>query len=192
MILYVTKETFKRYKLKMPNEMELPSVKAISEAVIEKETGDSLMEWGGKLFYFDRRKCLQVVNFASKLTLVLVDIKVDDLSSVGNLIANYLLDIYSESKEMKKILEKHFELHPAMCFSKLTDKSIISTLNRTEMSWLDYGYKLYDYIDDGILHTVDLNKEINRQWLFCIKKGNKKEYVYGAEEFERLMKERYK
>lgn len=61
------------------------------------------MEWGGKLFYFDRRKCLQVVNFASKLTLVLVDIKVDDLPSVGNLIANYLFDVYSESKEMKKI-----------------------------------------------------------------------------------------
>lgn len=75
-----------------------------------------------------------------------------------------------------------------MCFSKLT----VSTLNRTEMSWLDYGYKLYDYIDDGILNTVDLNKELNRQWLFGIKKGNKKEYVYGAEEFERLMKERYK
>lgn len=36
MILYVTKETFERYKLKMPNEMELPIVKAISEAVIEK------------------------------------------------------------------------------------------------------------------------------------------------------------
>lgn len=60
------------------------------------------MEWGGKLFYFDRRKCLQVVNFASKLTLVLVDIKVDDLPSVGNLIANYLFDVYSESKEIKK------------------------------------------------------------------------------------------
>ena len=36
--------------------------------------------------------------------------------------------------------------------------------NRTEMSCLDYGYKLYDFIDDGILYTVDLNKEINSYW----------------------------
>lgn len=192
MILYVTKETFERYKLKMPHEMDSPIAKTISKAVIEKETGDSLMEWGGKLFYFDRRKCLQLVNFASKLTLVLVDIKVDDLSSLGNLIANYLFEIYSENREMKKILEKHFELHPAMCFSKLTDKSIISTLNHTERGWLDYGHRLYKFISDGVLHTMELNKEINRNWLFGIKKDNKTEYVYGAVEFERLMKERYK
>lgn len=192
MILYVTKETFKRYKLKMPNEMESPIVKTVSEAVIEKETGDSLMEWGGKLFYFNRRKCLQVVNFASKLTLVLVDIKVDDLPSLGSLIANYLFEIYSDNKEMQKILEKNFELHPAMCFSKLTNQSIIATLNHTERDWLNYGYRLYEFINDGILHTVEINKEINSNWIFGIKKGNKKDYVYGAVEFERLMKERYK
>ena len=31
MILYVTKETFERYNLKMPNEMELPIVNAIQK-----------------------------------------------------------------------------------------------------------------------------------------------------------------
>ncbi len=192
MILYVTKETFEHYKLKMPEEMESPMVRMISEAVIKKETGDPLMEWGGKLFYFDRRKCLQVVNFASKLTLVLVEINMDDLPSVGNLIANYLFEIYSGNKKMTKILEEHFKLNPVTCFSKLTDKSIISTLNRTEMSYLDYGYRLYEFIKNGTLHTVELNKDINRNWLFGIKKDGKKDYVYGAEEFERLMKERYK
>lgn len=36
MILYVTKETFERYKLKMPHEMDSPIAKTISKAVIEK------------------------------------------------------------------------------------------------------------------------------------------------------------
>ena len=34
---------------------------------------------GLKLFYFDRRKCVQAANFASKLTLFLFDIKNEEI-----------------------------------------------------------------------------------------------------------------
>lgn len=54
MILYLTKETFERYHLKTPQEMQNELPKKIAENVLEKESGDSLQEWGGKLFYFDR------------------------------------------------------------------------------------------------------------------------------------------
>ncbi|QOV18188.1 hypothetical protein INP51_09040 [Blautia liquoris] len=68
MIIYATKQTFERYKLKLPKELT-PPINQIAEAVIENESGDKILEWGAKLFYFDKRKCIQVVNFASKLTL---------------------------------------------------------------------------------------------------------------------------
>lgn len=75
MILYVTKETFERFKLKMPEDMQSKPVALLAQSVIDREAGDRFLEWGGKLFYFDRRKCLQVSHFSSKLTFFLVDIK---------------------------------------------------------------------------------------------------------------------
>ena len=110
MILYVTKQTFERYKLKMPEDLSFP-MNEIAKATIAKESGNRLLEWGGKLFYFDGRKCIQFVNFASKLTLFLFDIKVDELPMVGNYIANYLLDIYYKDKKMIKLLNNHIDKH---------------------------------------------------------------------------------
>lgn len=186
MIFYVTKQTFERYKLKMPEDMSFP-MNEIAKATIARESGNRLLEWGGKLFYFDRRKCIQFVNFASKFTLFLIDIKVDELPMVGNYIANYLLDIYSGDKKMIKLLERFFEEHPACCFSKLTDKSAISTLNRTQWTFAEDGYRFYDYIENGILNTREINKKVNTDWIFTQKINGKTEYFYAADKFKELL-----
>ncbi len=67
------------------------------------------------------------------------------------MIAHYMMDIYSENKEMTGLLEKLFEEHPIVCFSKLTDRSIISALNRFQTCYPVDGYRLYDYIENGVL-----------------------------------------
>ena len=190
MIFYVTKQTFERYKLKMPEDLQFPMNK-IAEATIARESGDRLLEWGGKLFYFDRRKCFQFVNFASKLTLFVFDIKLDELPMVGNYIANYLIDIYSEDKKMVKLLERLFDEHTACCFSKLTDKSAISTLNRTQLTFADDGYRFYDFIENGILNTRKINKLVNTDWLFTQTENGKTDYFYAADKFKQLLFERY-
>lgn len=190
MIFYVTKQTFERYKLKMPEDLKFP-MNEIAKATITKESGNRLLEWGGKLFYFGRRKCIQFVNFASKFTLFLIDIKVDELPMVGNYIANYLLDIYSGDKKMIKLLERLFEEHPACCLSKLTDKSAISTLNRTQLTFAEDGYRFYDFIENGILNTREINKKVNTDWLFTQKINGKTEYFYAADKFKELLSEMY-
>lgn len=50
MIYYATQETMDRYKLKRPHEMST-GIKELCEQIIEKEQGNSLYEWGVKLFY---------------------------------------------------------------------------------------------------------------------------------------------
>ncbi len=191
MILYATKQTLERFKLKLPEEMSDPLVAALVRSVIQREQGDSLLEWGAKLFYFDRRKCMQVVNFASKLTLFLVDIKLDDLPGVGNAIAEYMMDLYQDSAEMKMLLERLFEEHPVFAFSKLTNRSAIATLNRTQRTFLADGYELYRYIQDGILHTRKINRDVNRDWYFTRQEGKETIYFQSAEYFEQLLKKRY-
>ena len=190
MIIYVTKQTFQRYKLKLPNELT-PPLNQIVEAVIQKESGDKILEWGAKLFYFDKRKCIQIVNFASKLTLFLVDIKLADLGNVGDMIARYLLELYKTDKQMTGALKRMFETNPITCFEKLTDKSVIATLNTTQSRFADDGYRFYEFIRDGILHTLEINHAVNFNWLFTMKINGKTEYIYAGEKFKEIVLERY-
>lgn len=190
MILYLTKQTIDRFKVKLPDELS-EDFRGISNAVMEKEQGDSLLEWGGKLFYFDRRKCLQVVNFASKFTLFLVDIKNDMFSDIPNFMANYLFDIFNNDKEMVSALEKMLKESPIACFGKLTDKSAIATLNTTQRIFLDDGYYLYDFIRDGILHTREVNFKVNFKYLTTVNVNGKKDYHYPGEVFRDMALERY-
>lgn len=114
----------------------------------------------------------------------------DDREYIGNIIANYMFRLYEGNIRMTHILERLFEEHPAVCFSRLKDKSAIATLNHTQTDYLLDGYRLGDFIKDGILHTIELNNEINRKWLFTQKFDGKTEYIYLAKRFEQLMYER--
>ncbi len=191
MIIYATKKTMERFKLKLPEDMSDRTLGTIARSVIEKERGDGLLEWGAKIFYFDRRKCMQVANFASKLTFFLLDIKLNDLPNIGNLIAEYMLDLYNDSHEMQALLKRLFEENPIVAFSNLTDKSMIATLNSTQSIYLNDGYTLYHYISDGILHSRKINRDVNREWFFTRRENGKVMYFSSAERFEELLKARF-
>ncbi|WP_029758458.1 DUF6933 domain-containing protein [Fusobacterium nucleatum] len=189
MILYLTKETIETYKVKMPYEMRRFH-KKLANSLIEKEKGNRILEWGGKIFYFDKRKCLQVINFESKFTLFFFDFK--EIEDVGEYISHYLFEIYKNNIEMKKLLEKYFVESPILCLSSLKDKSIIATLNYTQRAFADNGDRFYDFIQNGILKTIEINKKINFEYLFSKKVENKTEYFYSNEMFEETLKKRYK
>ncbi len=190
MIIYATKKTIERYKIKMPEDYSLPVKKSIDN-VIAKEQGDRLLEWGAKLFYFNRRKCLEIANFASKFTIFLIDIKVGDLDNVGNLMANYMIDIYKNDPEIVSLLERFFNEQPFLVFSRLTDKSCIAHLNFVQYDFGEDFYGFYDFIENGIFQTRKLNNYFNTERLVTKSREGKKEYIFPAEWFEKLLKERY-
>lgn len=192
MIICGTKQTVDRYGIRMPEEFQEPVMRQIVLDVYNREKDNRLLNWGAKLFYFDRRKCLQVCNFASKFTIILVDIKNSELENVGNLIARYLLDIYTDNNEMTVLLKRYFREHPLVCFAKLTDRKIISTMNRFQSVYLADGYRLYDFIENGILKTRELNRKINKDYLVTEKIDGRTQYCYPAEKFAELLKDYYK
>ncbi|KAF0225280.1 MAG: Uncharacterized protein FD133_658 [Erysipelotrichaceae bacterium] len=190
MILYATKQTIDRFRIKMPNEMH-PIPEAASNQIIKDQHGDALLEWGLKLFYFDRRKCIQAMNFASKLTIFLIDVKVDDIENAANSIALYLLDMFKTDKNMVLTLEKFFSQYSLCAYSKLTDRSIISSLNRNQWVFANDGYAFYDYFENGILQTRKINHDVNFKWLVTQTIDGKTEYIYPGERFKALLLERY-
>ena len=191
MIYYATQQTLERYKLNTPENFQ-SETGDIVRMIANKERGNRLYEWGCKLFYFDRRKCLQVVHFASKLTIFLIDIKMDDIVYATNAVAQYIFDIYDGDKMMKRALERYFKSSPIVVFDKITDRSIIATLNKTQSDWAEDGYYFYEFIINGILQTKAINRKINRDWIFTRKVNGKTEYIRSAEEFEKLIKENFK
>lgn len=192
MIIYATKKTVDRYGIKMPEEFQNKIMRPIVLDVYNKEKGNKMVEWGAKLFYFDRRKCIQFCHFASKLTIVLVDIKKGDLETIGQMIAMYLLDIYSDDKEMTDLLKRWFKDYTIMCFAKITDRSIIAKMNNFQNTYLMDGYTLYHYIEGNTLKTIKLNRDINKYHYVSYTIDGKTKHMNPKERFAELLKDYYK
>ena len=189
MIYYATKETMQRYKLKTPEQLR-PEIAPLVQAVVQRERGNRIYEWGCKLFYFDRRKCLQVMHFETKLVVFLVDLKMKDLEHAANAVANYLMDMYSDDVQMRKALENYFTASPLVCFDRITDRSIIASMNAVQTRWAWDGYRFYDYIQDGILHTRRINREVNEMPV-TRKVNGKEEWFVPYELFSQTIKKRF-
>ncbi len=191
MIFYATKETVERLKIKTYDKLSDHS-KQIAQNVITNQSGDDLLEWGMKLFYFDRRKCLQVMNFASKFTIFIFDIKVNDMDSIPNIVANYLIELYKDDETLIKLLEGLFEHYSLCTYSKLTNRSIISSLNHNQFEFAIDGYIFYEYINNGILNTIQINKDVNFDYFVTQKRSGKIVYFLPGDRFRELIIERYK
>ena len=189
MIFYATKETLERYKLKIPEHISEP-MKPFVKAIIEKEQGDSMYEWGCKLFHFDRRKCLQMIHFKTRLVVFLVDIKMADIEHAPDMVAHYLFNFYADDPDMQKALEKYFESSPIACFDKITNRSIITKLNHIQSDWAWDGQRFYKYIRDGILHTKEINRDVN-DYPFSTKESGREEWHIPYKYFAEVIKQQF-
>lgn len=189
MIYYATRETMQRYKLNTPAEMD-PSLSPLAQAIIQREAGSRIYEWGCKLFYFDRRKCLQLMHFETKMIIYLVNLKVDDLQYAADAMADYLMEMYASDSEMQRALMQFFASAPITIFDKITDRSMIAAMNFALSDWAMDGYRFYDYISDGILHTKKINREVNDRVATVMNNG-KKQWIIPYEFFAQTIKERF-
>lgn len=189
MILYITKKTKDRFNIPVYSELS-DELKSLASNILSKEQ-DDIFKWGAKIFYFDRRKCLQIMNFASKVNIILVDIKVQDVDEISNMLANYLKIIYKDDLEAVELLDRYFKETPISFFDNLKDSSVIGSLNYNERYFLEDGYRLYDFIEDGILHTINLNKHFNFRHIVGKNSDGKKDYIVPGEEFKKMLSKRY-
>lgn len=186
MILYATQKTVERLKLKMPDELS-PEASMLAKAVIARDAGNPQREWGLKLFYLQGRKCLQAVHFASKLTLFLFDIKISELETIGPLMAEYMLDIYANDAEMTRCLHRMFAEDQCVAFAALKNRSIIATLNHMQTDYAWDGERFLDYVENGILHTRKINRDVNFHYPVTYLVDGKKQYEYPAEVFRQQL-----
>lgn len=189
MILYITKKTKDRFNIPLYSELT-DELELLARNILVKEQ-DDIFKWGVKIFYFDRRKCLQIMNFASKVSIFLIDIKVQDVKEISNMLAHYLKIIYEDDLEVVELLDRYFKETPISFFDTLKDRSVIGSLNHNERYFLEGGYRLYDFIENGTLHTIRLNKQFNFKYIVGKKSNGKTEYIVPGEEFKKMLSQRY-
>ena len=189
MILYITKKTKDRFNIPLYSELT-DELELLARNILVKEQ-DDIFKWGVKIFYFDRRKCLQIMNFASKVSIFLIDIKVQDVKEISNMLAHYLKIIYEDDLEVVELLDRYFKETPISFFDTLKDRSVIGSLNHNERYFLEGGYRLYDFIENGTLHTIRINKQFNFRYIVGKKSNGKTEYIVPGEEFKKMLSRRY-
>lgn len=189
MILYITKKTKDRFNIPLYSELT-DELELLARNILVKEQ-DDIFKWGVKIFYYDRRKCLQIMNFASKVSIFLIDIKVQDVKEISNMLAHYLKIIYEDDLEVVELLDRYFKETPISFFDTLKDRSVIGSLNHNERYFLEGGYRLYDFIENGTLHTIRLNKQFNFRYIVGKKSNGKTEYIVPGEEFKKMLSQRY-
>ena len=189
MILYITKKTKDRFNIPLYSELT-DELELLARNILVKEQ-DDIFKWGVKIFYFDRIKCLQIMNFASKVSIFLIDIKVKDVKEISNMLAHYLKIIYEDDLEVVELLDRYFKETPISFFDTLKDRSVIGSLNHNERYFLEGGYRLYDFIENGTLHTIRLNKQFNFRYIVGKKSNGKTEYIVPGEEFKKMLSQRY-
>ena len=131
MIIYATKNMLDRYKLNTPDEM-ISEISPLAKKLREIEKDNSLYEWGCKLFYFDGKKCLELMHFETKFVVFLINYKVGCIDNIMNDVFNYIFDMYSSDKEMVKALKKYVKSSTVFIFDKITNRSIIEEMTTSD------------------------------------------------------------
>ena len=190
MIIYSTKETIKQFNIKMSQSLPYPKNEA-AQAIIDREGSDDLLKWSAKYFEFDGKKCMQIMNMASMFTLFLMDVGKVELHYIGNMMANYMHDIYENDAEMLSAIEKMFEKTGGVCHTALNDTNVLMMMTQIQLKFALNGRRFYDYVENGVLKTAEINKTFNRGWPVRISVDGVDEEFVPADKFRELMIARF-
>lgn len=190
MIIYSTKETIKQFDIKMSLSLPYPKNEA-AQAIFDREGSDELLKWSAKYFEFDGKKCMQIMNMASMFTLFLMDVGKVELHYIGNMMANYMHEIYKNDTEMLSAIEKMFEKTGGICHTDLNDTNVLMMMTQTQLKFALNGRRFYDFVEDGVLKTSEINKTFNRGWPVRVTVDDKAEEFVPADKFRELMVQRF-
>lgn len=190
MIIYSTKETIKQFDIKMSQSLPYPKNEA-AQAILDREGSDELLCWSAKYFEFDGKKCMQLMNMASMFTLFLMDVGKMELHYIGNMMANYMHDIYKNDAEMLGAIEKMLEKTGGICHTALNDTNVLMMMTQTQLKFALNGRRFYDFVENGVLKTSEINKTFNREWPVRVTVDDKIEEFVPADKFRELIVERF-
>ena len=160
MILYATNKTFLSYKLKTAEDFTYPRSE-IARGFLELEQGDSLLEWGMKLFRMGEARCIHLVNLGTGLTLYLFGVERSDIGLLGRVMEYYIRELYKSDSEMTECLDTMFSRVKVCQFAHLTDDGIVGAMEASEQEFIFSEKYLPECVKGGALDGCEVNRRAN-------------------------------
>ncbi len=168
-----TKQTIERFNIQLDSEVV---------------TEDSMIfNFAMKLFYANGKKCLQIIHVKTKLTIILYDVKNSDIKNIDIRIKQEIYKLFKEDIAFTEYLDKFFEYNTNLTFGKLSNRSAISTLNRTERMFIEDLEIFYMDEDTGKVVCDEILHEINFNYFMTITENKKTRYMLTGEEFKETL-----
>ena len=187
MIFYATKKMLELYEI--PQMGVLTPAQAENEkAVVEKEKGDDIFEWGANVFLFEGQHCIQLMNFTSKFSVFLFNIGRDALVHLQHLVAYYVTDMYKDDPEMTDVLKKYFAEGIGIAYDRLVNKSIMSSMVHVMGDDMSEGERFYRFVVAKKLQTKKVNYWINFERSFYNKDS---EAFFSGKKFKEVLLARF-
>lgn len=179
-----TKRTAERFNLDSRIKLDTKITSGLGNSNV-----NDIFSWGAKVFYIQGKKSLQIMNMASKLTFVIIDIANKDLEEINELIYAYMIELMWDDASIRDFIQQYIndDSEKKLNFYYLKERSTISSLNYTQRTLLDDPEFIYSFVKDGILNVSEMNYYLNREYLVTIPIDGKKEYYYASEYFKDLL-----
>ena len=161
MIFYASAKAMQRYHLKTPDKLS-PANVTLGKSIFARDRGDGRREWGVDFFLCMGRDCLTVTNCASRFTLFLFGTTQENLYNLGDILAQYLLELYAGDIEMRRCLRLMFKDDSIAVFSPIRNRSVTAMLNYAIVDYANRGELFRDYVDyKSVVHTRQINYDFN-------------------------------
>ena len=189
MIFHITQGLAEKFNITIAD--KLPEDEKVAALhLIKTKKWDHLTAWGIKGFNFRDYDCIQILNFASKLSFFAFNVPNGSQELLGKIMWEYLAMLYDGDGEMMEALEKFFNKNRYTVYTNLTEKTSLASLVNNEKIFTNEA-KMGMYIKDGVLHTKKLNMEYNRGYMVARVVRGKTEFIVPADRFRELVMERY-
>ena len=76
---------------------------------------------------------------------------------------------------------------PVVYFSRLPDRRIIATLNSTRRTFAVNGDFFYQFIEDGVLDTMEINRRFNFDYIITDRIDGRTQYFTPGGRFRELI-----
>lgn len=192
MIFYATAKTMQLYNLKPPDRLSPASIPLAAE-LLARETGDRLKEWCVKQVYFAGKRCIVMMNHATRFTLFLYDISAHDMDCLSEIMAIHLFELFAGDDEMLHCLHAMLSENKYCVFAPAQDRSAIAALNHIYKDACSNGARFQSYVDyRNVLHTRQINYDMNFKWLQGLKADGTRDSIAAGPLFKQMVLDRYR
>ncbi|MCK8826565.1 plasmid pRiA4b ORF-3 family protein [Natroniella acetigena] len=149
--------------------------------VVAEEDRDDFYNWHAHLFRINRRKCIMLMNVATRYSIFLYGLKKKDFENFTALCRAAIKKNFKADRINKEYITEYFAKAGEVKYTKTYNRSVISTLNNMKR---DTEFRIDDFLPTERMNLIRLNKANNDTPILTL------EDTFPSESLQKTFRER--